>query len=392
MKRKGSALSYLLMSLILLCGMIQVAAAEEPITIGATLPVTGPPSIAATTASLDSGLKDCIAITNEEGGINGKKIRYFYADDQYKPDVGIKVFEDLMAKYKPLCVFGSGTPVALAIAPLIRDRYKVLFTSTSFSAKVAFSGVPSMFVVGPTYGDQFAVALKYIAQLKKGARVAFFYSQGPFGEDPLPYGRVMCQRLKLNLVDEVAGDIKGADYTAQIEQLKRKNPDFVLMQGWVGPQNAVLIKQCNDLGLKSQLVVTLWGAMESVIEALGPDGPKFLAVSPYAYWSMTDVPMIKKIRDYTAKHYPDVKDRSLDYMVAFTSCKIFVECLRRADAAGQLNTEGVTNVLQSVKDLDTGGLTPPLTIKENRFPVARVLRSNPAKGIFEPVSDWIQFY
>lgn len=392
MKRIDSGFSYLLMSLILICAMSQVAAAEEQITICATLPVTGPPSIAATTASLDSGFKDCVAMTNEEGGINGKKVRYFSADDQYKPDVGTRVFEDLVAKYNPLCVFGSGTPVAAAIAPLIRDRYKTLFTSTSFSAKIAFGGVPSMFVVGPTYGDQFAVALKYIAQLKKSATVAFFYSQGPFGEDPLPYGRVMCQRLKLNLVGEVPGDIKSADHTAQIEQLKRMNPDYVIMQGWVGPQNAALIKQCNDLGLKSQMVVTLWGAMESVIEALGPDGPKFLAVSPYAYWSMTDVPMIKKIKDYTAKHYPDVKQRSLDYIVAFTSCKVFVECLRKADAAGQLNPEGVTKALQSLKDLETGGLTPPLTIKDNRFPVARILRSNPTKGIFEPVSDWIQFY
>ncbi len=192
-----------------------------------------------------------------------------------------------MAKYNPLCLFGSGTPVAAAIAPLIRDRYKTLFTSTSFSAKVAFGGIPSMFVVGPTYGDQFAVALKYIAQSKKNATVAFFYSQGPFGRTRFPMDAFMCQRLKLNLVDEVAGDIKSTDHTVQIEQLKRKNPDYVIMQGWVGPQNATLIKQCNDLGLKSQMVVTLWGAMESVIEALGPDGPKFLAVSPYAYWSMT---------------------------------------------------------------------------------------------------------
>ena len=392
MKRQSSYSSRLMIALILLCAMVQVAVAQEPITICATLSPTGPPGIAATTSSLDSGLKDCVAMANEEGGINGKKIRYFYADDQYKPDVGIRVFEDLVAKYNPLCVFGSGTPVALALAPLIRDRYKTLFTSTSFSAKVAFGGVPSMFVVGPTYGDQFAVALKYITQLKKGAKVAFFYSKGPFGEDPLPYGRIMCQRLKLNLVAEVAGDIKGGDHTAQIEALKAKNPDFVLMQGWVGPQNAALIKQCNSLGLKSQIVVSLWGAMESVIEALGPDGPTFLAVSPYAYWSMTDVPMIKKIRDYTAKHYPDVKHRALDYIVAFTSCTVFVECLKRADAAGQLNPEGLTKALQGLSGFETGGLTPPLTIKDNRFPVARVLKSNPALGIFEPVSDWIQFY
>ena len=261
-------------------------------------------------------------------------------DDQYKPDVGVRVFKSMMAKYNPLCFFGSGTPVALATAPLIRKRYKVLYTSTSFSAKLAFSGVPSMFVVGPTYGDQFAVALKHIAQTRKNARVAFFYSQGPFGEDPLPYGRIVCHRLGLKLVAEVAGNIRGGDYSKQIEELKRKNPDYVLLQGWVGPRNATLIKQCHDAGLNSKFIVMIWGADKNVVEALGPNGPTFLAVSPYSYWWMTDVPMIKKIRDYTAKHYPKVKYRTLMYLVTFTAAKIFVECLRKADTAGQLNGAG----------------------------------------------------
>jgi branched-chain amino acid transport system substrate-binding protein len=295
MKRRKSVALNLVLALFLAFVTLHSAAAEEPITVGLSLSPTGPPMIAATTKSLESGVRDCLEMANEEGGINGKKLRCVMEDDQYKPDVGVRVFEEMMAKYNPLCFFGSGTPVALATAPLIKKRYKVLYTSTSFSAKLAFSGVPSMFVVGPTYGDQFAVALKYIAQMKKRAKVAFLYSKGPFGEDPLPYGRVMCKRLHLELVAEVAGNIRGGDHTAQIEELKSKDPDFVILQGWVGPSNAALIKQCRDLGLKSQFVLMLWGAQKNVVEALGPDGPEFLAVSPYAYWWMEDVPMIKKI-------------------------------------------------------------------------------------------------
>ncbi|MFZ5867330.1 MAG: ABC transporter substrate-binding protein [Thermodesulfobacteriota bacterium] len=382
----------IILALFLFFASTGAAVAQNQLTVGISLPRTGPPGIAATADALESGMKDSLGIANEEGGINGKKLELVAQDDQYKPDVGLRVFEEMMSRNKPLCFFGSGTPVALATAPLIRDRYKVLYTSTSFSAQIAVGGIPSMFVVGPTYGDQFAVALKYIAKSKKNARVAFFYSKGPFGEDPLAFGRVMCERLRLELVGEVAGDIKGGDHTAQIEELKSKAPDFVIFHGWVGPSNPALIKQCRDLGLKSTYVLTLWSADKNVVEALGPDGPTFLAVSPFAYWWMDDVPMIKKIKAYTAKHYPDVTYRTLNYLVAFAAGKVFVECLKRADAAGQLNEEGVTNALQSLKDFDTGGLTPPLTIRSNRFPVARVLKSNPARGILEPVSEWIPSY
>jgi len=175
----------LIVTLLFTFTNIQVAMAQNQITVGISLPRTGPPGIAATADALESGMKDSLEMANDEGGINGKKLGLVKDDDEYKPEVGVRVFEEMMLKSKPLCFFGSGTPVALATAPLIRDRYKILYTSTSFSAQLAVGGIPSMFVVGPTYGDQFAVALKYIAKLKKAAKVAFFYSKGPFGEDPL---------------------------------------------------------------------------------------------------------------------------------------------------------------------------------------------------------------
>lgn len=390
--KRGKAAIGVVLFFTLVAALAGTAVAQETVTVAALLGLSGPGSVALGSVELDLGLKDCVAIANQQGGINGKKLRYVMKDDQYKPDVATRLFEEVISTDEPLAVFGSGTPAALALQPLIRDRYRVLFSSSSLSAKLAFGGLTPTFVPGPTYGDQVAVALKYIAQQQKGAKVAFFYSKGPLGEDPIPYGRITCRNVRLELVGEAIGDIKGGDHTAQIEDLKRMNPDYVIMHGWVGPPNAALIKQCHDLGLKSQIIVTSWGAMKSVVDALGPDGPTFLGVSAYAYWWMDDVPMIRTIKAYTSKHYPEVRDRSLSYMVAFVAGQIFIECFKKADDAGQLNRDGVANALQSIKDFDTGGLTPPLTIRGNRFPIARILKSNPAKGIYEPITDWIKFY
>ncbi len=102
--------------------------------------------------------------------------------------------------------------------------------------------------------------------------------------------------------------------------------------------------------------------------------------------------MIKKIRAYTAANYPDVKARPLFYMQGFLSGLVFVETLRKADKAGKRDYQGMVEALQSLKDFDTGGLTAPLTIKNNRFPIGRIWRANAEKGIFEPESDWIRFY
>jgi branched-chain amino acid transport system substrate-binding protein len=101
--------------------------AEETVTIAATLGITGPGSIAAESVPVDIALQDRIAIANQEGGINGKKLRHIMKDDQYKPDVGVRLFEQLMSTDNPLAFFGSGTPAAPAVQPLLRDRYKPTF-------------------------------------------------------------------------------------------------------------------------------------------------------------------------------------------------------------------------------------------------------------------------
>ncbi len=216
---------------VLSSAIAQSAMGQDTITIGGTQPLTGPKVFVNEGIPLSAAMKDCVAITNAEGGINGKKLQYAEEDDQFNPEVGAKAFGSLMSTYKPLCVFGSGTGVALAVAPLIRERHQVLYSSTSFSAKIMTSGAPSMFMMGPTYGDQFAVALKYAAQQKKGKKVAFFYTKGPLGEDPIAYGRIMVQRLRMELAGEVTGDIKGGDHKAQIEALKRMSPDWVILHG-----------------------------------------------------------------------------------------------------------------------------------------------------------------
>jgi len=142
--------------------------------------------------------------------------------------------------------------------------------------------------------------------------------------------------------------------------------------------------------MKCKFMAGFYGASKWMLDKLGPLAEGYMVVSPYNWWWNEDVPMIKKMRDYTAKTYPDVKFRDINYMRGFMSILIAAECMRLADKAGELNREGVAKALQKVKDLDSGGLSAPWTIFNNRFPVAKVWIANPEKGIYEPVSDWIR--
>ncbi|MEI8181759.1 MAG: ABC transporter substrate-binding protein [Desulfomonile sp.] len=386
MRGKGLALGILLfLGLALFCNS---ALAQDVIKVGAVQPISGRFAFAG--VNINAGLEDALMMANDAGGINGKKIQYIMEDGQYQLDVAIAAFKRIMSRDSPLVMYGESTGLGKAMSPEIKDRFKILYSSTSFSSELADAAVnPYIFVPGPTYSDMFGILLKYIAKEAPGAKVAFFYSDTEFGKDPIPYARDMCKQLKLDLVAEEVAQVGAVDVTSQVLDLKRKTPDFVIFQGFVVDPVQTVIKQCRDFGMKCKFMGTFWGASKMIIENLGPLAEGYMAVNPYMYWWNEDVPMIKKIREYTQKKYPNVKDRDNSYMQGFMTGLIFVECLKMADKAGQLNGEGLVKALSSLKDFDSGGLSAPYTIKNNKFPVARVWKANVEQKIFEPVSDWM---
>lgn len=382
-----SAILFFCMALYFGSGPMPAAAADE-IKIGAVQPVTGRFAFAG--VNINAGLEDALMMANDAGGINGKKIKYIMEDGQYKLDVATAAFKRIMSRDNPLIMYGESTGLGKAMAPEIKDRYKIMYSSTSFSSELADPAKnPYVFVPGPTYSDMFGILLKYIAKEKPGAKVAFFYSDTEFGKDPIPFARDMCKKLKLDLVAEEVAAVGAVDVTSQVLDLKRKKPDYVIFQGFVVSPVGTVIKQCRDFGMKCKFMGTFWGTTKMLLDKLGPLAEGYLGVNPYSYWWRDDVPMIKKIKEYTKKKHPDVKYRPNSYMQGFITGLIFVECLKRADKAGELTGEGLIKALKSLKNFETGGLSAPLTWKDNKFPVAKVWKANVKKKIFEPASDWI---
>lgn len=367
----------------------QAAAAADEIKVGAVQPVTGRFAFAG--VHINAGLEDALMMANADGGINGKQIKYIMEDGTYKMDVAMAAFKRIMAKDKPIIMYGESTALGKAMSPEIKDRYKVLYGSTSFSSELADAAKnPYVFVSGPTYSDMFGILLKYIQKEKPGANVAFFYSDTEFGKDPVPYGREMCKKLGLNLVAEEVAKVGGVDVASQVLDLKRKKAEYVIFQGFVLSPVPAVIKQARDYGLKAKFMGTYWGTHKMLLDKMGPLAEGYLGVMPYAFYWQTEIPMIQKIRAWTQKHHPDVKYRPSSYMQGFFTGLVFVECLKRADKAGQLNGDGLVKALQSLKNIETGGLMCPYTVIDNKIPFGRVYKANVAKKIFEPVSDWIK--
>ena len=363
--------------------------AADEIKVGAVQPITGRFAFAG--VHINAGLEDALMMANEEGGINGKQIKYIMEDGTYSVDKAVAAFKRIMARDNPPIMYGESTGMGKAVAPEIKDRYKVLYSSTSFSSELANAAAnPYVFVPGPTYSDMFGILLQYIAKEKPGANVAFFYSDTEFGRDPVAYGREMCKKLGLNLVAEEVAKVGGVDVASQVLDLKRKKAEYVIFQGFVLSPVPAVIKQARDYGLKVKFMGTHWGTHKMLLDKMGPLAEGYLGVMPYAFYYQDDIPMIKKIRAWNQKHHPDVTYRPTSYMQGFFTGLVFVECLKRADKAGDLSGDGLVKALQSIKNFDVGGLMAPITVINNKIPMGRVYKANVDKKVFEPISDWIR--
>jgi branched-chain amino acid transport system substrate-binding protein len=367
---------------------VECIAADE-IKVGAVQPITGRFAFAG--VQINQGLEDALKMANAEGGINGKQIKYIMEDGTYNVDKAVAAFKRIMARDNPIIMYGESTGMGKAVAPEIKDRYKILYSSTSFSSELANAAAnPYVFVPGPTYSDMFGILLKYIAKEKPGANVAFFHSDTEFGKDPIPYGRDMCKKLGLNLVAEEVAKVGAVDVTSQVLDLKRKKAEYVIFQGYVLSPVSAVIKQARDYGLKVKFMGTHWGTHKMLLDKMGPLAEGYLGVMPYAFYYQQDVPMIQKIRAWNQKHHPDVTYRPTSYMQGFFTGLVFVECLKRADKAGDLSGGGLVKALQSIKDVNVGGLMAPITVINNKIPMGRVYKADVAKKEFVPISDWIR--
>ena len=197
--------------------------------------------------------------------------------------------------------------------------------------------------------------------------------------------------MKLELVGLRAEKTKTPDLDAVVGSFRQADPDYVIVHGFAGGCLPDLVKKCRAAHMKCQFIGTVWEVHEGLLDELGPLADGLLAVSPYSRWWMEDVPMIKKIREYGAKHHPEVKQRPVAYMMGFASGLISVEVLKRADRAGRLNYDGMVEGRTHLTEFDTGGLTAPLTNYNNCFPHARIWKANVSTGRLEPESGWATF-
>jgi branched-chain amino acid transport system substrate-binding protein len=189
-------------------------------------------------------------------------------------------------------------------------------------------------------------------------KIAFVYPNHGFGKSPIEAGKAFCKELGFDVVEDEIIPASFQDVTSQMLNLQRKSPDYAFVQTTVQWAAGVL-KDARKLGLKTKFCVNNYGMNEQLPELAkdAAEGVYGLVTNPPFG---ANVPGMKKLVEWHAKNHPN-DAHNINYVRGWSYALTWSEALKRADKAKQLDGEGVKKALETMKNLDLGGLVQPVT-------------------------------
>ncbi len=374
-------------------GMIALATqAQADITVCTWGTITGPDALV---NGMTYGTRDYLEYLNQsKGGVAGNKIRVLMLDGRYKLDEELKIYRRCADQEQAVVINGWSTGASKALRDQIQED-GIPFISESFASEVLDpQKYPFTFIAGPTYEQQMIIALRDLAG-KGGKKVVLMYSDNEYGRGPVNVVRQsgVIEKLGLEVVDLVEYRYDAQDVTAQMLRVKAKNPDLVYVQGST-PQLLVALRDAAKAGLPANLFISnLYNISPAIPEQLGAAAEGFRTIQTYSFFG-ADIPAMKEIEVYGTKN--EIEKKDIYFIKGWLKGKVIAAALEKviADNKGQVPTDikafrkAVRDAMEGLKDLDTGGITPPFTYADHQGSVqARIAEIKDGKYV--PVGSWI---
>ena len=306
------------------------SATGDTIKIGAIGPLSGAASTYG--ISVKEGTQLLEKEVNNAGGINGKKIKFIFEDDQADPNSSMQAFNKLVDSEKVSAILGPVTSGAtLAVAPNSTAKQIPMITTTATEPTITKVGGDYMFrgcFVDSFQGD---VLGKYASENLKSKTAAVLYNSGS------DYSKGIADSFKAKF-EGAGGKVgefltyndKDTDFKAQLTKIKSLNPDVIVLPDYYNVVG-LIAKQARGMDIQSQLLGgDGWESEE--LTKIGQDAVNGALYINHYYSADTD-PAVKSFVDSYKKEYN--KEPDAFAALSYDTSKILVKAIEKAG-----NTDG----------------------------------------------------
>src|SRR5713226_1115405 len=320
---------------------------DKEVLIGSCSALEGPSRFLGTETI--KGAQAFFNMTNDAGGVNGRKLRLLASDDSYDPAKTEACYDHLMSQKVFALGFFVGTPTAVKYLPMAE--------SNRIPLVALFTGAQTLYVplrhwvvnVRASYFDETQEQIDGLWGTLGYKKIGVIYPEDPFGATVL-------EGVKIALKAHGAEPVATASYqrqTAQvggaIDTVRAAKPEAVVL---VGPANTVapILKQSHAKGWKPLFLTVSFVGTDDLIQEAGPDAEGIVVTQVVPPYYLTELKGVALYRRTMAKYFPSAQP-SFVSLEGFVDAMVMVEGLKRAGK--ELTREGLIRGIESIHEFDT---------------------------------------
>jgi branched-chain amino acid transport system substrate-binding protein len=347
---------------------------DTEILIGQTNPYSGPLSAYGTQGRAESAYYNMI---NEEGGVNGRKIRLLSLDDGYSPPKTVEQHRRLVEGDEVLGVVGTmGTPTNSAIVKYMNSKsVPHIFIATGASKWGDYKDYPWTMGWYPTYRSEGAIYGKYVRENIKDAKVAILSQNDDYGKDFVAgFKAGLGDAADKLIVKELTYEVSEPTIDSQIITLKASDAN-VLFSASTAKAAAQTIRKAGELDWHpTHFLVQNANSISTVLTPAGLENSKGLISTAYIKDPVdpqfANDAGIKWYLGFMKKYYPegDVNDPQNEIGVSIAAT--FVQVLKQC--GNNLSRENLLAQANDIRDLELPLLLPGIKLNtgtQDHYPI-----------------------
>jgi len=339
---------------------------DKSIKLALLFDLSGPGRYAA--PWITEGSKDYVAWINDKGGVHGRTIELIVEDNAMSPTVALTAAKKVIFKDEVFAiVYSQGSAATSAILPLCEEN-KAVVMPMGANKRFYSPGKKWVFVPHTVNFSQSSRAVEYILNKNPKAKIGIIYQDDEFGLEGLDGARAAAKFMNIQLSKEMSYKIGTLDFSPHMIAMKEANVDYILLWTYL-PQSAAIIKERAKMGWNVELIANHTNPMPTLFALVGDLAEGFLIVHPFAPIH-TDVPGMKNVKEVikkygNPKHLENPMFQDYSYItIGWAYLGTMIEGLTRGGR--DINPENLVKGLESIKNLDMGGICPNVTFGPNR--------------------------
>ena len=371
-------------------------ASDAEIVIGNSNPYSGN---ASTFGLIGRTVEAVFKKVNDEGGINGRKIRFVTYDDAYSPPRTLEMTRRLVEVDQVLFIFQTlGTPPNTAIQKYLNDR-KVpqLFIATGASKFGRPQEFPWTMGWQPDYTTEAAIYARHILATVKEPRIAVLMQNDDYGRDYFDgFLAGLGKENEKLIVARTTYEVTDATVDSQIIQLKASGAN-VFFNITLPKFAAQAIRKAHELGWKpAHYLNTVSSSFSSVLRPAGIEASQGLLLALYRkdvadpQWANDED--VKAFRAFMGKYMRNDDVRQDLHNYGYAATHTLIEVLRRA--GDDLTRANIMRQAASLKGFAAPLLMPGITVNTSPtdyFPIQSMRMARVKGESFELLGDLISY-